>query len=70
MTVSNTGCTLPLQEIPNIFDSFYRGSNTENIGGNGLGLYIVKQLMRRMDGDAYATAENGTFYATLVIRMI
>ena len=70
MTVSNTGCTLPVAEVSNLFDSFYRGSNTENIGGNGLGLYIVKQLMRRMDGDAYVTVEDGNFYATLVIRMI
>ena len=70
MTVSNTGCTLPVAEVSNLFDSFYRGSNTENIGGNGLGLYIVKQLMRRMDGDAYVTVEDGNFYATLVVRMI
>ena len=45
ITVENTGCTLEEGEINNIFDSFYRGSNTTNIQGNGLGLYIVKQLI-------------------------
>ena len=48
--------------------SFYRGSNTDNIQGNGLGLYIVKQLMTKMDGDVYAEIEGDIFRVTLVVR--
>ena len=68
ITVSNTGCTLEENEISNVFDSFYRGSNTANIQGNGLGLYIVKQLMKRMDGDAFAVIDGDRFNVTLVAR--
>ena len=70
ITVSNTGCTLEDSEINNIFDSFYRGSNTTNIQGNGLGLYIVKQLMTKMDGDVFASKEGENFNVTLVVRKV
>ena len=68
ITVSNSGCALKEGEMTDIFDSFYRGSNTDNIQGNGLGLYIVKQLMTKMDGDVYAEIEGDIFRVTLVIR--
>ena len=68
ITVENTGCTLEEGEINNIFDSFYRGSNTTNIQGNGLGLYIVKQLMTKMDGDVCAEKEEDIFKVTVVVR--
>ena len=70
ITVSNTGCTLEDSEMNNIFDSFYRGSNTTNIQGNGLGLYIVKQLMTKMDGDVFASKEGENFNVTLVARKV
>lgn len=70
ITVENTGCTLEEGEINNIFDSFYRGSNTTNIQGNGLGLYIVKQLMTKMDGDVFAEKAGENFRATLVVRKV
>lgn len=70
ITVSNTGCTLEDSEINNIFDSFYRGSNTTNIQGNGLGLYIVKQLMTKMEGDVFASKEGENFNVTLVVRKV
>ncbi len=68
ITVSNSGCSLDEKEIANLFDSFYRGSNTDGIQGNGLGLYIVKQLMKRMDGDAFAEIEKDRFKITVVVR--
>lgn len=68
ITVSNSGCSLNEKELMNLFDSFYRGSNTEGVQGNGLGLYIVKQLMKRMDGDAFAEIEDDRFKITLVVR--
>ena len=70
ITVSNTGCSLEDSEMNNIFDSFYRGSNTTNIQGNGLGLYIVKQLMTKMDGDVFASQEGDIFSVTLVVRKV
>lgn len=66
--VTNSGCTLTPDELPNIFDSFYRGRNSDRQEGSGLGLYICKQLMRRMDGDVFAKIKDETFSATVVIR--
>ena len=68
VTVENTGCNLPEKELPSIFDSFYRGSNAENVKGSGLGLYICRQLMRAMDGEAYAEMGMDTFSVTAVFR--
>ena len=68
ITVSNTGCSLEKSELASIFDSFYRGSNTDNISGNGLGLFIVKQLMQKMDGDVFVKTCEDIFEVTLVVR--
>lgn len=66
--VSNTGNSLKEEEIPNLFDSFYRGSNSGNIAGSGLGLYISKELMHKMDGDIYIAASEDIFKIVLVLR--
>lgn len=69
ISVTNTGCSLKEEDLPHIFDSFYRGSNTKNQEGSGLGLYICKQLLMKMDGDIFAKiSENNTFTVTVVMR--
>ena len=52
--IENSGNELKDEELPNLFDSFYRGSNSHGVKGNGLGLYICKTLMHKMDGEVYA----------------
>lgn len=69
ITVSNTGCTLPVSELPQVFESFHRGTNTSNKPGNGLGLFICKRLMSMMGGDAYADIKDGEFRVTLVVKI-
>lgn len=66
--VENTGCSLKKEELPNLFDSFYRGSNSHGIKGNGLGLYICKNLMEKMDGEVFAQIKEEAFCVTVVIR--
>ncbi len=68
VTVSNTGCDLPERELPNIFDSFYRGSNAEKQKGSGLGLYICRKLMQAMDGEVFAEVKGDVFAVTAVFR--
>lgn len=70
VTVSNSGCSLSKDELPHIFDSFYRGSNVNNQNGSGLGLYICKELMRKMDGEVFAEINDDCFLITLVLRKI
>lgn len=69
ITVSNTGCSLEEKELPQIFESFHRGSNAENVQGNGLGLFICKRLMTLMGGEIYADIREERFCVTLVVRL-
>lgn len=69
ISITNTGCNLKEDDLPHIFDSFYRGSNTKTQEGSGLGLYICKQLVMKMDGDIFAKiTKNNTFTVTVVMR--
>lgn len=71
VSITNTGHTLPQEEMTHIFDSFYRGSNSEQIRGSGLGLYICKEILHKMDGEIYAgTAKDNEFTVTIVLRKI
>lgn len=58
ISVKNSGCTLSENELPHIFESFWRGSNADKIGGSGLGLYICRQLMHKMGGEVFAKTDN------------
>lgn len=69
VSVSNSGCTLSDNEIPHIFDSFWRGSNVGTNSGSGLGLYICRQLMKKMDGDIFAFSKDGAMNVSAVFRM-
>ncbi|MGN0621560.1 MAG: sensor histidine kinase [Porcipelethomonas sp.] len=66
ITVKNSGCMLSDTEIPHIFESFWRGSNAGNEKGSGLGLYICRQLMHKMNGEVFAETENGNMLVTMV----
>jgi hypothetical protein len=66
--IENSGCNLKKEELLNIFDSFYRGSNSNDVKGSGLGLYICKKLMRKMDGEIFAGMNGDVFCVTIVIK--
>jgi len=66
VTVRNSGCTLPENDLPHIFDSFWRGTNAEKEKGSGLGLYICRQLMHKMNGEVFAEIKDGFMEVTAV----
>ena len=66
--IENSGCNLKKEELPNLFDSFYRGSNSTGMKGSGLGLYICKTLMRKMDGEIFVKINKNIFSITIVVR--
>lgn len=66
--IENSGCSLKREELPNLFDSFYRGSNSTGVKGSGLGLYICKTLMCKMDGEIFVQINADTFCVTVVVR--
>lgn len=67
--IYNSGNKVSQNELIHLFDSFYRGSNTNNKEGNGLGLYICKHIMEKMDGEIFAQCEEEGMSFTLVLSM-
>ena len=70
--VQDTGIGIPDQELPRIFERFYKvdRSRTRNTGGTGLGLAIAKHLVEGHGGRLWADSKEGagsTFYFTLPI---
>ncbi|HEU5004817.1 MAG TPA: ATP-binding protein [Candidatus Saccharimonadales bacterium] len=68
--VSDTGIGIPSEDIPHLFQKFYRVDNTatRTIGGTGLGLYICKKILQLYNGSIWveSTLSNGsTFYINL-----
>lgn len=70
ITVKNNGCTLDRSDLPHIFESFWRGANSGNIPGSGLGLYICRQLMHKMNGEIFAEIDADTITVTAVFSRI
>ena len=68
VSVKNSGCTLPENEVEHIFESFFRGSNSDKQKGNGLGLYIARQLLLKMDGEIFAKVVGNDMIVTAVFR--
>ncbi len=66
ISVSNGGAKLSEEELPHIFESFWRGKNSVNVSGSGLGLYICRQLMREMKGEIFAESEGEELKVTAV----
>lgn len=66
IAIKNGGCTLGKDDLPHIFESFWRGANAKNIRGSGLGLYICRQLMHRMNGEIFAQTDDDIITVTAV----
>lgn len=67
--IFNSGCTLSENELPHIFDNFWRGSNAGSYSGSGLGLYICRSLMHKMSGDIFAEISDGGLTVTVVFAI-
>lgn len=66
--ILNTGDVISDTDFNHIFESFYRGVNSKGKRGNGLGLYICRELMLKMGGTIFAKrCEEGMIF-TLVFR--
>ncbi|WP_158895119.1 sensor histidine kinase [Amycolatopsis anabasis] len=52
--VADSGPGIAEEDLPRVFDRFYRSSEARTLPGSGLGLAIVKQAAERHGGAAYA----------------
>jgi len=64
LSCQDFGIGIPEEDCDIVFESFVRGTNTQDIKGTGLGLPIVKKLVERMSGDI--TLESKVGYGTSV----
>ncbi|MGB9770756.1 MAG: sensor histidine kinase [Candidatus Kapaibacteriota bacterium] len=53
ITIADNGIGIPEDELPKIFNEFYRSSlsKEKNIEGTGLGMALVKEIITRLSGD-------------------
>jgi signal transduction histidine kinase len=61
IVVEDQGYGIPAEEVPRIFDKYYRGvtPETQNTAGTGLGLYIVKQIAELHGGRVEVVSSRG-----------
>jgi signal transduction histidine kinase len=59
VSVGDEGPGIPADELPHLFDRFYRAATGLHVEGVGLGLYITKQLVEAHGGRIWARSEPG-----------
>ncbi len=59
ISVKDSGIGIPAEDIPHLFQKFYRvdNSDTREIGGTGLGLYLSRRLAENMSGTLRVESE-------------
>ena len=69
MTVQNSGPGISAEDLPHIFERFYKSDKSRAMDktGTGLGLYIVRTLVERMNGTITAESAEGEYARFTVI---
>ena len=66
LSVQNFSSTIPAEDLPHVFDRFYRGdkSRKNEYGSFGLGLAITKEMTEKLGGEisVSSSAEDGTVF--------
>ena len=59
--IKDTGAGIPPEDIPHLFQKFYRvdNSSTRTVGGTGLGLFICRKIVELYDGRIWVESEVG-----------
>jgi two-component system, OmpR family, sensor histidine kinase BaeS len=59
LQVRDSGVGIPAEDLPHIFDRFWRGRSAATISGSGIGLAIAAQLAQAHGGELAARSEPG-----------
>lgn len=70
MDIRDHGCGVPDEELEMITTKYYRGKGTAaGVEGSGLGLYISRELMTKMNGQLTCSSDGGGLTVTLAIPL-
>ena len=70
LSVEDTGVGIPVEDLPRIFERFFKADRARSGGGTGLGLAIAKHIVQGHGGRIWAESvegEGSTFYFTLPV---
>jgi len=69
LSIKDNGIGISKEDQEHLMERFFRGSNTTNIQGTGLGLHIVSKYVERMNGkiEYKSELEKGTTF-TIVFK--
>ena len=71
VSISNSGETIPPNELPLVFDRFHKLDKSRSMKeGWGLGLYIVKTIIGRHGEDISVTSQNGITTFTFTLPLV
>lgn len=68
VSVKDKGLGISKEQLPYIFNRFFRAEKTKNLEGVGLGLYLCSQIIKAHNGKVWAESEEGkgsTFYFSI-----
>lgn len=68
-TVTDTGCGIPPEDLPHVFDRFFRGNGANRVDGTGIGLTVARGLARVQGGDVFAASPGAGAGATFTLEL-
>ncbi len=71
VSVKDKGLGISKDQLPYIFNRFFRAEKTKNLEGVGLGLYLCRQIIKAHNGNVWAESEEGkgsTFYFSIPLN--
>ena len=69
LVVKDNGIGIPKEDLPRIFERFYRVDKSRTSKGTGLGLAIVKHIVKLFNGDIFVESKvNEGSKFTVIIR--